>query len=245
MLDHRTTDDILPPYMAYPAFLRVVDHFKAEGFPPSILPQTLNAPVTAKYRVVKGLQWLGLVNSADAATDALRELVLHRGTVTWKQALAAMVGRSYSFLAPEYATQTRQALLAAFTAHTGRDNKVLRKSVAFFVGAARDAGMPIHPSLTHSVSISNALAAKSERNAAFAKRRAAIRETGPGVVSLRTATKPMAFAGGPSAAEPEPRKTDPLSKLPSLPPFDPSWSEDMQRRWLEAYNRLLAMGEDG
>jgi hypothetical protein len=221
IMDQRTpVPNSMPIYVPFVAFLRLIDRFKAEGIPPTIALSNIGTPEGTGYRYMNGLRWLGMVDSDGNPTTALRDLVFHRKTATWKQTLAAMVRRSYSFLAPAYADQAAGGLHDAFRQHVRREDKSIRKAETFFLSAANEAGLKIHISLLHRV------------NTAVAKRGA-------------KAATPRRHADRPEDPKIPDRADELVRKLPELPAYDANWPDDVKRAWFETYGRIVGgLGKD-
>jgi hypothetical protein len=140
-----TTRGHRPPYVSYPSFKTLIGEFHDHD-----IPTRIDRSVLTRFSGIVGtqlltaLRFLSLIDESSAPTDRLRELVAAYGTSSWAQSLLAILHEEYG---PMFQLDLAAATSSHFTetfrkAYPGSD-AVSQKCVAFFLGAAKDAGIAV------------------------------------------------------------------------------------------------------
>jgi len=134
-----------PPYVSYPSFKTLIGEFHDHD-----IPTRIDRSVLTRFSGIVGtqlltaLRFLSLIDERNAPTDRLRELVAAHGTNNWSQALLAILHEEYGpMFQLDLAAATSSHFAETFRkAYPGSD-AVSQKCVAFFLGAAKDAGIAL------------------------------------------------------------------------------------------------------
>lgn len=133
-----------PPYIAYKTFRNFVDSLK-KAMPSRIDRSVLHTMSGgAQSQMMHALRSMELVTQHGIPTDSLRTLVSAEGDER-KGALLAALRVGYPFLFSgtiDLATATGKQLLEEFD-KAPISGDTVRRSVAFFLAAAKDAGIPL------------------------------------------------------------------------------------------------------
>ena len=216
----------VPPYLAFKTFSNFLDTIKAKI--PSRIDRSVMATMSGAVQVqlMAALRYLDFVNSADVPTAHMVQFIESDGEER-KKRLREMLSRSYPFLFQnfELSTSTSEHLEDQFKTETAASGDTVRKCVAFFMAAAKAAGVPLSPHL------------ESIRLRGGRQRKKA---SSPPVPAA--GQKP---GGGADEAKPKDRSTWSEILLAKFPSFDPNWPDDVKSRWFDAFERLMKAGEKG
>lgn len=136
----------IPPYVSYKTFKTFIDDMATHNVPTRIDKSVLRRfNGSARAQLQTGLRFLDLVDAKDQPTDALRTLVAAHNSDLWPATLAAVLQDPYAVvMALDLAHVTDGQLREAFKTFPGTE-EVLSKSRAFFLRAAKDAGIKLSP----------------------------------------------------------------------------------------------------
>lgn len=217
---------ILPPYVPYRTFINFLDNLK-QGIPQridrSIAPfKSMSGALQGQIRL--SLEYLNLITDSGDTTPALSNLV-HSGETERKQTLKDILMRTYPFIFEnglDLERATHRQLEECF-AQTGATGNTLRKCVAFFLNAAKGAGIKLSPHFKK-VRGPRAGAAKSRR-----------KETAiPKADELKSPLKDQSLQqSGRHSWE-----NILLSKFPS---FDPAWPDEVKSKWFDDFKALMEL----
>ena len=136
----------MPPYVPFRTFKTHLADLKEHGVPGRIDSDVLKKMPGSTARQLKtGLRFLGLTDGDDRPTDHLRKLVSTVNTEQWTGALAGLLAAQYGQflsginLAHATPSQFREHFRAAYKPA----DEMARKSEAFFLQAAQEAGIEI------------------------------------------------------------------------------------------------------
>ena len=177
-------------------------------------------------QLMSALRFLSLIDSNGLPTSQLRDLASSKGQHR-SEVLKKISVDSFS-LVMNGSFQLEQATYAqleeVFNEVYQVDRDVARKCIKFFIEITSDAGISLSPFITKKSKIS---------------RPSQVSEKIPKKVSARTNQNPVI----PQNVELIPRTSSwkelLLTKFPS---FDPSWPNDVQMKWFEAFDELLKRG---
>ncbi len=139
---------VTPPYTSFPSFKTLLSKLKEHGIPAridrSVLGNSFSNAVGSQ--ILTCLKFLGLTDDDNQPTKLLKPLVDEYGTEDWKSSLRIVLEQSYPSL---FALNLENASASQFnerfrSAYNGTDD-VQRKSMTFFLSAAKDADVKLSP----------------------------------------------------------------------------------------------------
>jgi hypothetical protein len=176
------------------------------------------------------LKFLGLVDEANRPTDKLNALVEAKDPEKWKEALQAVLREAYPAIFDKLATVSPSEFNETFKKAYPAEGETLRKGTTFFLTAAQEAGVSISPFL---------LKNKKPRSN-NGRRKAPRSEAAKG---QERASKGSANNQGTTQSKPEllPPRSMAEQLLAKFPEFNPDWTPELQAKWFDGYQKLLAM----
>lgn len=173
------------------------------------------------------LRAMDLIDSANAPRAMLHRLAVAEGG-SRQRILRELFSATYAFLSPkvDLASTTPAQVEAAFSG-VGASGDTVRKSVAFMLAFAKDAGIELSPHLL------------KRRVIRRPKRRAARGSDVPRVPDLSSQKGHLPEISAPSPADPARPDSLLVELLNKLPDFDTTWDDAIKARWFAAYERLL------
>lgn len=219
----------IPAYSSYKTFISLIDGFRDKTVPSHIdrtVMSTLSGGTQAA--VLAAFKFFALVDTDGSRTDNLVQLVDAKG-VDRQKMLDDMVRTHYSFLfTPGFDLQstTPRQIDEKFSSFTDSSD-MRRKCIAFFVGIANDAGIPLSPHLIGKRGVKGSTPRKPKA-----------RKSSPSGGALSNPPQEKD-----SVTPPTP---DTWSKmlLGKFPDFDPTWSPELKEKWFSGFQKLMAMGEE-
>jgi hypothetical protein len=216
-----------PPYVSYRSFLTLLEELQ-RGMPARIDRSYWGDKFSGSTgtQLMSALRFLNLVDSNGVPTVQLKELTGSRGAV--KAGILKKISQeSFTFLMsntfePEKATYAQ--LEEVFKEVYQVDRDVARKCIKFFTEITGEAGIELSPFITK----------KSKTT-----RPVQIQEKIPKKIGTRT---------NQNAIIPQQVEIIPHSMswkellLTKFPNFDPTWPNDVQLKWFEAFDELLKRG---
>lgn len=217
-----------PPYVSYPSFKTLLADLKEHG-----IPSRIDRSVLSRFSGIVGtqlltaLRFLKLIDEQSHPMPHLGDLVAALGTQDWNPKMIAVLQEAY---APLFGLDLGNATASHFDevfrkSFPGSDS-VLRKSVAFFLGAAKDGGIII-----------------SDRVMLGRKLRSASGTTTPRVRKSKAAAQ----SNGNGSSEENGDKDDHPGGawedrlIAKFPPFNPEWDASVQAKWFESFEKLMAL----
>jgi hypothetical protein len=210
--------------------MTLFEELKTNGIPPQIDRSVLRRfSGGLGAQLVMAMKSLGLIDDGNRPTTNGERVIRAFGTDEFKPLFRAVLESGcYPFLdSLDLQTATPSMFADAFKA-TGAKEDVLRKCRTFYLHAAQFAGVPIGPRIAkggHVPSGNSNGRRKKEKPP-----RKPIEEV------VETHTKPHQTTQHGSFGD---------RLLDKFPPFNPSWPPEIQTKWFEGYERLLAMGGKG
>lgn len=217
---------LVPPYLSYKTFRAFIDSLR-QGMPNRIdrsLMGTMSGAVQGG--LTAALRYLYLIGDQGAPTEHLIQLVNSEGA-DHQRVLREILIAGYAFLFADGFDLTNATSLAfeeRFREVASGDT--VRKCEAFFLAAAQDADIPISRHIL-------ARGARGRPNTRQKLRRGPI---GSGLKVLHAITDIGHEERSNSPAPPISVEQMLLAKFPS---FDPAWSEEVQAKWFDAFNRIM------
>jgi hypothetical protein len=216
-----------PPYVSYRSFMTLLEELQ-RGIPARIDRSYWGDKFSGSTgtQLMSALRFLNLIDANGVPTSQLKELVGARGEI--KAGILKKISQeSFSFLMsssiePDKATYAQ--LEEVFKEVYQVDRDVARKCIKFFTEIAGEANITLSPFITKK--------SKSSRASAV-----------PEKLPKKTGTRTNQNVIVPQQAEIVPHsmswKELLLSKFPN---FDPTWPNDVQLKWFEAFDELLKRG---
>lgn len=214
-----------PPYVAYKTFTNSINKLRETTVPdridPSLFSGQSGSTIAAMIQTIK---YLGLVDEAGKPQPQFREFVMaadeDRGPL-----LKKLLVEKYSFITQggfNLETATSKQVEQAFR-DQGINGSTITKSVSFFLSAAEAAGIKTSPHVK---------APKPPRPT--------------GATKVRRKVAPENSPPPPAMQEQQNNHSPARLLLSKFPDFDPSWSEDLQKKWFasfETLQKLMAGGD--
>lgn len=215
----------IPPYVPYRTFTTFVESLKS-GVPSRIDKSVLRSMSGGVRGWLKAaLRSMQLIDASDVPTTALHRLVAAEGAMR-QRLLRELFGGTYGFLSRrvDLAVATPAEIEAAFAARGARGDTV-RKSIAFMLAMAKEAGVVLSPHLV-------------KRGAIL---RSDSRRRRPGLVEPPRASPKAALRSEGTTLAAGAATAAPIADLvQKLPPFDATWSDELKLKWFAAYDRLMS-----
>lgn len=216
-----------PPYVSYRSFLTLLEDLQ-RGLPARIDRSYWGDKFSGSTgtQLMSALRFLSLIDANGLPTVQLKDLATSRGPHR-SEILRKISQESFSFLMNnsfESEKATYAQLEEVFNDIYQVDRDVARKCIKFFIEIANDAGIPLSPFITKK--------SKSSRQSAITEKipkRAGIRTNQNIIVPQNLELIPHQASW----------KELLLTKFPS---FDPTWPNDVQLKWFEAFDELLKRG---
>lgn len=213
----------VPPYLSFKTFNAFIQGLKV-GIPTRIDRTVINSMSGAvQAQLMSALRYLGLVSPHAVTNEKLALLVNSEGPER-ERVLSGILRDGYPFLFADFDLQraTTGQLEEAFR-KVGASGETIRKCVAFFLAAAKAAGIVVSPHIkTSGVS----------RNPSRPKK---ITQPTNGGDSKNLSDEPLVPPSPPMASWSQML----LAKFPS---FDPAWPDDVKAKWFESFDRLMKSG---
>lgn len=210
----RLTEERLPPYLSYRVWQKLLSELSANNPPSRFDSSYFDALKTTKScrSMLKGtLLFLELMDADGTPTPRLHQLVKSDGEAR-RAALAEMVQNAYGPLFTEVdIARATQAQMKEYFDGQGASGDIGRKCLSFFFAICGDGDIPLSPHLRKS--------APRGRG-----RKSAIGE----VPKLRISKS--VDSGGSVEWE--------RMLLEKFPNFNPEWSEELKKKWFDAFKFL-------
>jgi hypothetical protein len=211
----RLTEERLPPYLSYRLWRKLLSELSAHN-PPSRFDSsyfdTLKVTKSCRSMLKGTLLFLDLMSADGNPTPRLHQLVKSDGEAR-RAALAEMVRSAYDPLFTDLdVTRATQAQIKEYFHSQGASGDIGRKCLSFFFAISADANISLSPHLRKSTLKGRA-------------KKTAISEMPKPRVS-----KPSADGSGSVEWE--------RMLLEKFPNFNPEWSEELKKKWFDAFKFL-------
>jgi hypothetical protein len=220
-----------PPYVAYKTFIGFVDSLR-KAIPGRIDRSVMHTMSGGtQSHVSHALRTMDLINESGVPTEAFKNLINSLGEDR-KKALAASLKTGYPFLFPpskiDLATASGKQLLEEFE-NVGLRGDSIRRSIAFFLAAGKDAGITLSPFFNK---------IQSRSGTAKPRNGGAPEEDSSGTKG--EIKKPASAKKRDDLDDSQPAWMERL--LSKFPEFDPKWPDDIKTKWFEGFDRLMKGG---
>ncbi len=217
----------LPPYISYRTFRNFLEDLRA-GIPDRIDRSYWGDRLSGSYgiQLMTTMRFFNLIDGDNKPTGKLVQLVNSEGDRR-KAILRNMTAESYPSLFEDF--EIKKATLAQLKEkfeEYGAEGDVARKCQGFFTAMANDAGIEISPHILKKVrSVRAAYKAAKAKKKASAKSVPAEPKEDVGGLPGRVSWEEML-----------------LRKFPDL---DPSWSDELRKKWFDAFGELMRQKPEG
>lgn len=226
MAQEQSDTRAIPPYVPYKTFRSFLESLRAAM--PDRIDRSLMGTMSGatQGQLISALRFLGVIAETGAPTQALKSLVTAEGQDR-QEALQTVISKAYEdvFEDVNLETGTYRQLHEAFAA-TGAQGDTVRKCIAFWLLASRDADLSVSPHF----SVRGSRAAT--RSIAPRRRKASQRP----VTIDDDSEQPV---------EPVAARTRFEILVEKFPTFDPSWEAEVQSKWFTAFERLQSLAPGG
>lgn len=216
---------VAPPYIPYRTFINILERFKANGIPAridrSVLPNLSGA---YQAQVLNALKYLGLIGEHGTTKDVFNKLIESEGEEKVK-ILREIINIAYLFLCENnfIKSATTNQIEDKFK-EIGVSGDTLRKCIMFFLRIAKDAQIEVSPYI------------KPYQNL---RRRSVEQKPRP----INDENQLIDEGEEISRSLKETPKTWTELLLSKFPEFNPEWSDEIQKKWFEAFDKLMKAGE--
>ena len=220
---------LTPPYLSLKTFLNFLERLSKIGMPNKI-DRSINTMSSfsgaAQAQLITTLKYFHLITGADGTpTEKLHKLV-KASNDEQKQMLREIIATSYPFLFKDgfdLKGATSKQLQDRFEA-AGASGGTIRKSVAFFMAAAKYTGIELSPHIKKfRVTGSRPATTKAKKTPISEKQPSGGEDTGS---HEETASWKQLF----------------ISKYPN---FDPTWSDEVKAKWFDGMKDLKELMQKG
>lgn len=217
MKGKETTKKLIPPYLPYRTLYNFLDSMKV-AVPTRIdrsLMKTMGGGLQSQ--LMSALEYLSLITPDKKPTEKLNRLVNSEGPDR-QRILKEILTSSYTFLFKEGFDIQRTTLqeLQDYFAQAGVTGDTLRKSIAFFMKASKDAGLTLSPHIKKTPG--------RPRGTTKEKRK----------INLEPSFDP----NNPTGSQNQNISLEQLL-LSKFPSFDPAWPDEVKTKWFEGFNKLM------
>lgn len=211
----------VPPYSTYKSFTNFISGLREHGCPSHITRSLLPGSNSGKAAMGATLRSLDLINSKDEPTEKLKQLV--NSEDNYNALLKDILYASYPFLSDgslDLANTATEKVVEKFK-DLGAGGSTISKCMAFFLAAAKDAGIEVSK---------------------YVKAPAPDR-TGPTRKGKqRSKSEKPPLDPGHDRKPPVIKNTWQEQLLAKFPEFDPSWDEETRKKWFDAFQELMNKG---
>lgn len=237
-MDTKSQKGPAPPYVAYKTFKNFIDSLKV-AMPGRIDRSVLHTMSGGtQSHMMHALRALDLITEHGIPKDSFRELVSAEGEDRKRHIQGALrIGYPFLFSGSiDLATGSGKQLLEQFNV-VSLSGDTIRKSITFFLSAAKDSGIKLSP---YFEKIQSRSGATPKRN------------TGGNGQSANPPSgekAPQAGATDESKGKPKVSKETTTREPPAdnwvelllskFPSFDPAWPDEVKSKWFDAFEKLM------
>lgn len=212
----------VPPYVPYKTLRNFFDGLKVNipsRIDRSVMPSMSGA---LQSQLLAALRYLGLVSEKGIPTQLLTSIVNSEGVLR-QRVLAEMLTNAYPFLFKGFdlSRATTRQIEEQFS-NAGAGGETVRKCIAFFMGAAKDAEISVSPHIKPFKGLT----------------RIGTRRRGTST-SISNGT---GIGGQEATAPTETYMTWAQLLLSKFPSFDPAWPDEVKAKWFTAFDQLMQQG---
>ncbi|MCE2453602.1 MAG: DUF5343 domain-containing protein [Nitrospinae bacterium] len=230
MNEENGTKKAIPPYLAFSTVLGFIESMAASGLPHQIDKSIMkNMSGTNQSWTLSCLKFLQLTSEKNKPTEKFKQLVAVDGEER-KKLMKDIVIDAYPFIFHaegfDLKTATPKQLDDQFES-TGAVGETKKKSIRFFMTAAKHAGIEISSHL-------NQLKFRTRNPTKNKKNKRPDGSLGGNNEKKGQAAQDADEKGNNTPSD----RTFNQSLLDKIPPFNPEWSEDTLQKWLDTVREL-------
>lgn len=235
MTENSETKKVVPPYLPFRTLATFIESLK--GAMPQRIDRSLMKSMSGgmQSQLISALEYLQLISpDTGIPTDNLNRLA-HSDKEDRASVLRETLTSSYRFLFEnelELERATPDQLQERFR-QAGVSGDTLRKAVAFFLKAAKEAGLKLSPHFKRTYT-RRSPSSKGKRKTDLAQEPGGLSDQKDSSVSPNKDALP----GGDTLLS---KLADKI--LDKFPDFDPSWTPEQQASWFEGMNKLMTQFE--
>ncbi|OGP50371.1 MAG: hypothetical protein A2Y79_11660 [Deltaproteobacteria bacterium RBG_13_43_22] len=216
----------VPPYLPYKTLINFIDSLKV-GLPPRIdksLMKSMSGGMQSQLMVA--LEYLKLIAPKTGEVQPSMNLIVQSDGAQKQETLKNILVDGYPFLFQEGIDLSRitQQQLREIFEKTGSTGDTLRKSISFFLKAAKSSGIKISPHIKTT---------RGPRTGFKQKKKANLEQeqNGQELGKKKTLNIPIDT----------PLKEISLEKIiaDKFPAFNPEWSSEVQAKWFDGFKELI------
>ncbi len=212
------------PYVPFSTFRNFLDRISVRvpsRIDHSVMPRTSRV---MRFQLAAALRYMGLVSRDGSATETLVRLAKARGEER-RQALAEVIRAAYPYLFGDFdlANCTTAQMSQEFR-RSGASGDTIRKCVAFFIAACREAGVDVSPHIK-----------PFWRAEAGGQRSANSSEIADSLIENPNFGSPQQ-EDALTVKAPSDWRASLLLKFPNL---DPTWSDEIKSKWFDDFSKLI------
>ncbi len=217
----------VPPYLPYKTFKSFLEGLRVAM--PARIDRSIMGSMSggAQTLLIAALKYLSLTTPQDAPTEKLTRLVNSEGQ-EWQKVFKDILTSGYGFIFKDgldLMRATPRQLDEQFET-TGASGDTVRKCVAFFIAAAKDAHIQLSPHITK--------AKRGTRSTNNRPRRAAT-----------TVAETVKMDEGSAETQPPAQLGWSQMLLSKFPTFDPAWPPEVQAKWFDSFEKLMKANPQG
>lgn len=146
----------IPPYTTYASFKNLLADLRDEGMPSHVTRSVMKGSNSAKATMTSSLKSMGLIDDEMTPSPLFVSLV-ESSDDEYPARLHALLRRTYSFLLDDSVdlANTTTEIVAKKFQEAGAGGSTVSKGMAFFLAAAREAGLEVSPRVKPPVSPKN------------------------------------------------------------------------------------------
>jgi hypothetical protein len=227
MAAKETVKKLLPPYVPYKTFGNFCDNLKAIGIPQRIDRSVMKSMSGGlQGQLILALEYLSLIADDGTPKDKLEHFVQAEGPQK-QEALREILTSSYGFIFND-GLQLDRATASQFRERfeqTGATGDTLRKCMAFFLNAAKAAGMNLSSYIKKAPSSRTRLAKPKRKEPTI---KPVPTEEAKTIHEYKQSQQPASDSW----------ENILLSKFPS---FDPAWPDEVKSKWFDDFKALMEL----
>lgn len=221
-----------PPYIAFQTLKTLTRDLKQHR-PPSRIDRSVlkNFSGAVASQILATLRFFELIDGQGHPTERLRSLVDSYESEAWARQLDVILRNAYP---PVFTLELETASASQFEGLFAKTYpgaaSVQRKAVTFFLNAASEAQIKLSPYIT-----------KNRKPRSAPTRRRTARPKGTAGADTTQNEEKTPPANGQGRLNESSEKTWQDRLLEKFPAFDPAWSPEMQSKWMESFEKLMAI----
>lgn len=221
MTDNKEEKKLTPPYLSYKTFDNFLQRLKISGIPSRIDRSVLGSYYSGSNQILilTSLRYLNLTNDQGEPNEKLEKLVKSAESER-KKILKEILVAAYPFIFQDkHLNKITFSQIKELFIGAGTQGETAKKSIRFFIAAARDAEVDLSPYLKKArISVPRKIGPKTKHEDKLGVDQISTRQTIQGQ--------------GPSNDWQQLL----LSKFPT---FDPAWSDEVKKEWFAGFSKLM------